>query len=248
MKLGQGTPGAICCLLTVKRCFESRGHSHSEIFRGVRSPYFSYVGKSQRGGGGPPIEMCDYIFSCNSNGPCLNVYYLCLLYFRCYLEHQTDRKDEAVVIIDSGCAIGQRRCKTNDQCIHISKFCDGVRDCADGSDEDEDNCSELFLLLFLSHRKRLRTFIDGLPEVQSFASKAGQRSHKWSYSSASLLFNCYIVSFNWLRRLCQQGDANYRFDGGWSYWTWAAECPLDDMGLRGSVCAKTNAIFVNNST
>ncbi len=50
-KLEQDTPGTICCLLTMKRCFENRVHSHFEVFCRVHRRYFSSIGKNQRGGG-----------------------------------------------------------------------------------------------------------------------------------------------------------------------------------------------------
>ncbi|KAM7543200.1 hypothetical protein Aperf_G00000009526 [Anoplocephala perfoliata] len=57
--------------------------------------------------------------------------------FQCYLPG--GNKSRADVFIDQACDIGQRRCD-NSQCIYLGQFCDGKKDCDDGSDELPYNC------------------------------------------------------------------------------------------------------------
>lgn len=60
--------------------------------------------------------------------------------FVCYYR---DAKPITVTIrVNAGCPFGQRRCRSG-TCIQESLFCNGRRDCPDGSDEDRANCGEL---------------------------------------------------------------------------------------------------------
>lgn len=46
----------------------------------------------------------------------------------------------ATIIVEDTCPPGSRRCRTG-QCLLAGRFCDGIRDCDDGSDEDPRMCS-----------------------------------------------------------------------------------------------------------
>ncbi|VDP66805.1 unnamed protein product [Echinostoma caproni] len=53
----------------------------------------------------------------------------------------TDRFATSTIVIEDTCPHGFRRCRSGD-CLPAGRFCDGVRDCADGSDEDPRLCNE----------------------------------------------------------------------------------------------------------
>ncbi len=64
-------------------------------------------------------------------------------------------------------------------------------------------------------------------------SKAGQRSHKWSYDSSSFMHGRQVDPSDRLIRLFQRRGA-----GGRSLWTWTSRHPLDEVNrgyIYGSV-------------
>lgn len=49
----------------------------------------------------------------------------------------------ATIQVEDVCPPGYRRCR-NGECLEAGRFCDGNRDCADGSDEDPTLCCKSF--------------------------------------------------------------------------------------------------------
>lgn len=59
--------------------------------------------------------------------------------FVCY--YRSAPSVTATIRVNPGCPRGQRRCRSG-TCTIESLFCNGRRDCPDGSDEDRANCGE----------------------------------------------------------------------------------------------------------
>ncbi|KAK4475245.1 hypothetical protein MN116_002320 [Schistosoma mekongi] len=56
------------------------------------------------------------------------------------LSDEPSRSASAIITIEDICPDGSRRCRSG-QCLPAGRFCDGARDCDDGSDEDPKLCS-----------------------------------------------------------------------------------------------------------
>ncbi|VDK44235.1 unnamed protein product [Anisakis simplex] len=76
---------------------------------------------------------------CSLTGRCLPLRYKCDLEFDCGVNDDglldTSDEDPTVCNTTRVCPAGEHMCASGGQCVHLSKFCNGYRDCADGSDE-----------------------------------------------------------------------------------------------------------------
>ncbi|VDN01460.1 unnamed protein product [Thelazia callipaeda] len=70
---------------------------------------------------------------------CLPIRYRCDLEYDCGVNElgvlDTSDEDPLICNLTKVCRSNEHHCVTGQQCIHLSKFCDGHKDCADGSDE-----------------------------------------------------------------------------------------------------------------
>ncbi|CAH8654285.1 unnamed protein product [Schistosoma guineensis] len=56
------------------------------------------------------------------------------------LSDEPSKPTSAIITVEDICPDGSRRCRSG-QCLPAGRFCDGVRDCDDGSDEDPKMCN-----------------------------------------------------------------------------------------------------------
>ncbi|MFH4982112.1 hypothetical protein AB6A40_008821 [Gnathostoma spinigerum] len=84
---------------------------------------------------------------CLLTGRCHPLRYKCDLEFDCGVTKlgilDTSDEDPSICNITRVCPPGKHMCLSGGQCLALSKFCDGVRDCVDGSDEHPHCGSEL---------------------------------------------------------------------------------------------------------
>lgn len=57
----------------------------------------------------------------------------------CYSDMPNVKPVSVIIQVEDICPPGYRRCR-NGECLEAGRFCDGIRDCADGSDEDQSLC------------------------------------------------------------------------------------------------------------